>query len=176
MGEPLGPHLWQFLGLISDHVFFNIQYFDVYGGIWSYKKLFETIWRYSTTKMMRKKMRYLPGPVEFQQSWKKQCRKSGPQKSRKKTMSKKWVHICLYTFIYLHVPLYTPEYLYIPSYTPIYIKISNIRKMRSDIRPKNCHKWGPKGSPMDRIWHAPSYHTPKGFFKPKVLFGGHKSA
>ena len=59
-----------------------------------------------------------------------------PKKS-KKTMSKKWVHICLYTFIYLHVPLYTPEYLYIPSYTPIYIKIYNIRKMRSDIRPEN---------------------------------------
>ena len=82
-------------------------------------------------------------------------------------MSKKCVHICLYTFIYLHVPLYTPEYLYIPSYTPIYIKISNIRKMRSDIRPKNSLKWGPKGSPMARIWHARYYHTVKGFFTPK---------
>ena len=82
-------------------------------------------------------------------------------------MSKKWVHICLYTFIYLHVPLYTPEYLYIPSYTPIYIKISNIRKMRPDIRLKNGLKWHPRGSPMARIWQARYYHTVQGFFTPK---------
>ena len=79
-------------------------------------------------------------------------------------MANKWVHICLYTFIYLHIPSYTPEYLYMPLYTPIYIKISNIRKMRSDIRPTNCLKCGPRGSPMARIWHARYYHTVKGFF------------
>ena len=152
-------------------------------------------WRHSTGNLMRKKMRYLPGSVDLHKNWKpnnvdkvdhqkvekKQCRKSGPPQSWKKTMSKKWsptkiekkamstkwVYICLYTFIYLHRPLYTPEYLCIPSYTPIYIKISNIRKMRSDIRPKKCHKWTPRGSPMARTWHAPYYHTPKGFFKPK---------
>ena len=61
-----------------------------------------------------------------------------------------------YTFIYLYIPSNTPEYLYIPLYTPIYIKKSNIRKMRSDIRPRNGLKWGPRGSPMARIWHAPS--------------------
>ena len=58
-------------------------------------------------------------------------------------------------------------YAYIPSYIPIYIKISNIRKMGSDIRPKNGHKWDPRGSPMASIWHTPSYRTPKGFFMPK---------
>ena len=63
-------------------------------------------------------------------------------------MSKKWVHILLYTFIYLQIPPYTTEYLYIPLYTPIHIKISNIRKMRSEIRPQNGHKssvWGHTG-------------------------------
>ena len=78
-----------------------------------------------------------------------------------------YVYILSYTFIYFYIALNTPEYLYIPLYTPIYIKISNIRKMRSDIRPKNSHKWSPRGSPMARIWHAPYYHTPKGFLSPK---------
>ena len=78
-----------------------------------------------------------------------------------------YFHIPLYTFIYLHIPSDTPEYLYIPLYTPIYIKISNIQKIRSDIRPQNGHKSDPRASPMARIWHAPSYHTPKGFSMPK---------
>ena len=68
-----------------------------------------------------------------------------PKRSKKNNVEKVGSYT-LYTFIYLHVPSYTPEYLYIHSYTPIYIKISNIRKMRSDIRPKNCLKWG-KGVP-----------------------------
>ena len=75
-----------------------------------------------------------------------------------------YFHIALYTFIYLQIPPNTFIYLYI---LPIYIKISNIRKMRSDIRPQNGHNSGPRGSPMARIWHVPYYHTPKGFFKPK---------
>ena len=76
-----------------------------------------------------------------------------PSKSLTKTMSKKWVYICLYTFIYLHIPL--NSFIYLHIYTPIYMKILNIRKMRSDIRPKNSHKWGPRGSPWVRIWHVP---------------------
>ena len=31
----------------------------------------------------------------------------------------------------------------------------------------NNHKSRPRASPMARIWHAPSYHTLKGFFMPK---------
>ena len=41
----------------------------------------------------------------------------------------------------------TPEYLYIPLYTPICIKISNIRKMGSDIRPPNRHNSVPGEPP-----------------------------
>ena len=78
-----------------------------------------------------------------------------------------YFHILLYTSIYLQIPPNTVIYLYIPLYTPTYIKISNIRKMRSDTRPQNGHNSGPRGSPMARIWHVPSYYTPKGFFKPK---------
>ena len=65
-----------------------------------------------------------------------------------------------YTFIYLYI-------LYIPLYALIYIKISNIRKIRSDLRLQNGHKSGPRASPMARIWHAPSYHTLKDFSCPK---------
>ena len=36
--------------------------------------------------------------------------------------------------------------------------------MRANMRSKNGHKSGPRASPMARIWHAPSYHIPKGFF------------
>ena len=39
--------------------------------------------------------------------------------------------------------------------------------MTANIRPKNGHNSSPRGSPMARIWHAPCYHTPKGFFKPR---------
>ena len=80
-----------------------------------------------------------------------------------------YLYILPYTFIHLYVPFYTsntPEYFYIP-FSPIYIQISNIRNMRSDIRPQNGHNSGPRGSPMARSWHAPSYHTPKGFSMPK---------
>ena len=31
----------------------------------------------------------------------------------------------------------------------------------------NGHKSGPRASPMARIWHAPSYHIPKGFSMPR---------
>ena len=65
----------------------------------------------------------------------------------------------LYTFIYLHIP----------SYILIYFKISNIRKMRPDIRHKNGHKTKSRASPMARIWHAPSYHIAKGFSIPKGI-------
>ena len=60
-----------------------------------------------------------------------------------------YLHIPLYTFIYLHIPSFTSKhlkYLYIPSYTSIYIKISNIRKMRPDIKHKNGHKARPRAS------------------------------
>ena len=45
----------------------------------------------------------------------------------------------------------------------IYFKLFNIGNVGADIKHKNCYKWGPKGSPMARIWHAPSYHIHKGF-------------
>ena len=83
-----------------------------------------------------------------------------PKKSKKNNVEKIGSYMLIY-LQYLHAPLYTPEYLYIPSYTPIYIKISNIRKMRFDIRPKNGLKLDP------RFWHARYYHTVKGFFTPK---------
>ena len=72
-----------------------------------------------------------------------------------------------YTSIYLHTPSYTLNNVHIPSYTSIYFKITNIQKMKSDIRPKNGLKTDPRASPMVRIWHAPSYHIPKGFSMPK---------
>ena len=37
----------------------------------------------------------------------------------------------------------------------IYFKFFNIGDWRTDINPKNAHIWGPKGSPMARIWHVP---------------------
>ena len=55
----------------------------------------------------------------------------------------------------------------IPSYALIYMKILNIRTMRANIRPKNGHNSGPRVPPMARIWHAPSYHIPRGFAMPK---------
>ena len=55
---------------------------------------------------------------------KKQCRTSGPPKSRKKTMSKKWVqiysYIPSYTSIYLHIPPNSFIYLHIPPQTSKY--------------------------------------------------------
>ena len=58
--------------------------------------------------------------------------------------------------------------------------------MRVNMRPKNGHKSGPRAFPMAGIWHAPSYHIPKGFSMPKGtqsqlnrkclrFYGGHKS-
>ena len=47
-------------------------------------------------------------------------------------MSRKWVHICLYTFIYLHIPPYTFIYLHIPSYTFMYsqqVNKNNVQDM-----------------------------------------------
>ena len=79
-------------------------------------------------------------------------------------------HIPLYTFIYLiylYIPSNTPKYLYILSYTPIYFKISDIRKMRINIRHKNGHNSGPTESPRVRIWHIGSYHVPRGSATPK---------
>ena len=43
-------------------------------------------------------------------------------------------HIPLDTFIYLHIPPNIFEYLYKPLKTPMYFKISNIRKIKADIR------------------------------------------
>ena len=50
---------------------------------------------------------------------------------------------------------------------PHMLQIFNIGNGRTDIEPKNCRKWSPMGSPMAIFWHAPYYHTPKGFSKPK---------
>ena len=77
-------------------------------------------------------------------------------------------YIPLYTFIYLDIPSNTPKYLCIPSYTLIYFKISNIGKMRLDVRPKNDHNSGLRASPSARIWHAPFYHIPRGFAMPEA--------
>ena len=87
----------------------------------------------------------------------------GPNKLKKINVEK----VGLYMLIYLHIPPYTPEYLYIPSYTSTYINILHIQKMTANIRPQNGHKSSPRGFPMARIWHAPSYHIVKGFFTPK---------
>ena len=86
-----------------------------------------------------------------------------------KTMSKKWVHIMLYTFIYIQIPSYTSKQLYIPSYTPTYIQILNIRKIRANINPENDHKWDPSGSPWPEFgMHLPTI-PPKVFPCPKGL-------
>ena len=71
------------------------------------------------------------------------------------------LHIPLYTLIYIHILSYTSKYpqilpnttkyICLPSYTPIYFKTYNIRKMKADIRHKNCHNSGPRASPMVRI-------------------------
>ena len=37
----------------------------------------------------------------------------------------------------------------------IYLKLFDIGNGRTDINPKNGHKWGHMGSPMARILHAP---------------------
>ena len=81
--------------------------------------------------------------------------KVDPQQTCKKTMSSKWVHIFLYTFIYLHIPPYTFIHLQIALYTFIYptcIKILNTRKMRANIKHENDHNSGPRASPRVRIW------------------------
>ena len=56
-----------------------------------------------------------------------------------------------YTFICLYMSSNALKYLYIPSYTLIYFKISNIRKMRINIRHTNGHNSGPRASPRVRI-------------------------
>ena len=57
---------------------------------------------------------------------------------------------------------------YLPGFVDlICFKIFSIRNLRADIKHKHGHNSGPRGSPMARIWHAPSYHTPEGFSKPK---------
>ena len=78
-----------------------------------------------------------------------------------------YLYVLSYTFIYLYIPSNTPKYLYIPFYAPIYIKISNIRKMRSNLRPKNCHDSSSRVSPRVRIWHIGSDHVPRGSGTPK---------
>ena len=60
--------------------------------------------------------------VNHQQVKNKQCRTRG------------------FTYSYiLHIPPNTFIYLHIPSHIPIYFKISNIRKMRINLRPTNGH-------------------------------------
>ena len=51
---------------------------------------------------------------------KKTMSKQWTPKQPKKTMSNKWVHILLYTFIYLHIPPNSFIYLQIALYTFIY--------------------------------------------------------
>ena len=78
-----------------------------------------------------------------------------------------YLYTLSYTFIWLYIPPNTSKYRYIPSYTIIYFKISNITKMRPNMRPKNSHHSSPRASPKTRIWHAPSYYIPRGFAMPK---------
>ena len=80
----------------------------------------------------------------------------------------------LYTSIYFHIPSYTflclkyCPYTFIYLHIPSYLKISNIGKMKPDIRHKHDQNSIPRASPTARIWHAPSYHIPRGFAMPKV--------
>ena len=48
-------------------------------------------------------------------------------------------------------------------------KISSIRicTLGGNMGHKNGHNSSPRASPRARIWHAPSYHIPKGFSMPK---------
>ena len=56
-------------------------------------------------------------------------------------------HIPLYTFIYLYILSNTFIYLHIPSY----FNISNIRKMRINLRLNNGHNSSTRASPRARI-------------------------
>ena len=124
---------------------------------------------------------HLKRASNLQKVEKKQCRKSG--------------YIYIYMLIYLHIPPYTSIYFHIPPNSFIYLHIPShtskywiIGIMRANKRPQNCHNSGPRAFPMARIWHAPSYHTHKGFSMPKggqnqliwavlnIFRGGHKSA
>ena len=78
-------------------------------------------------KFHEKKDEIPPKACRPSKKLKKQCRASGPQKVRKKTMSKKWTpekseknnveKVDSYTFTYFHMPSYTFKNLHIPSYT-----------------------------------------------------------
>ena len=48
-------------------------------------------------------------------------------------------------------------------------KISSVRicRLGANMGHKNGHNSAPKASPRVRIWHAPSYHIPRGFSMPK---------
>ena len=59
---------------------------------------------------------------------------------------------------------------YLPGFVDlIYFIFFNIGNLGADIKPKNCHKWGPRGSPHARIRYAPYFHIHKGFLSPKVF-------
>ena len=81
-----------------------------------------------------------------------------------------YFHIPLYIFIYLHIPSHTskyPKYLYIPLYNRIYLKISNIRKMRANIRHTNGNNSGPRAFPESEFdtrlpTMSPLCHTQRG--------------
>ena len=50
------------------------------------------------------------------------------------------IHIPPYTpIIYPHIPSYASIHLHISTYTLIHFKVSNIRNMRADMKPKNDH-------------------------------------
>ena len=74
------------------------------------------------------------------------------------------LHIPSYT---LDNPSYTLDNLHIPSHTFIYLKITDIRKMRTNMRYNNGHNSGSKACPTARIWHTPSYHIPRGSGMPQ---------
>ena len=59
-----------------------------------------------------------------------------------------------YTRIYRHIPYIPPDtfiYPHIPSYTFMYFKISNIRNMGANMRPKHGHNSSPRASLRVRI-------------------------
>ena len=65
-----------------------------------------------------------------------------------------YLHIPTYTFLYLHIPpccsICTHMRPYIP-YTPTYLRMSNIKNVRANMRPKNGHISGPSAFPKVRI-------------------------
>ena len=68
-----------------------------------------------------------------------------------------WGYMKVYKAIWRYIKVHEGIWRYISIYKPSFSTLFffNIGNGRSDIKPKNCHKWGPMGSPWVRIWHVP---------------------